>query len=136
MTSIVTKFLTLYHTGIIGKKHVGPADVYKFDFEATEKNGYSLDQVGRNITKMKELVRKFLSHGDSPFLLYIGIHDTHRGSAPFKHGQFMEKWGTGDPQHGLIPDWEPIHYEVNLSQFHFDCSFYLWTSHHWVTKFK
>ncbi len=102
-------------TGIIGKKHVGPSDVYKFDFEATEKNGYSMDQVGRNITKMKELVRKFLSHGDSPFLLYMGIHDTHRGSPPFKHGQFMEKWGTGDAQHGIIPDWKPVYYEVNIA---------------------
>ena len=68
-------------SGIIGKKHVGPAHVYKFDFEATELNGYSLDQVGRNITYMKNLVHKFLSNTrpDEQFMLYIGIHDTHRG---------------------------------------------------------
>ena len=43
-------------------------------------NGYSLDQVGRNITYMKDLVQKFLSEtkSDEQFLLYIGIHDTHR----------------------------------------------------------
>ena len=66
--------------GIIGKKHVGPAEVYKFDFEATELNGYNIEQVGRNITCMKNLVQKFLSEtkSDEQFLLYIGIHDTHR----------------------------------------------------------
>ncbi len=50
-------------TGIIGKKHVGPESVYQFDFEATE-NQYPLNQVGRNITFMKELTRKFLSVKD------------------------------------------------------------------------
>ena len=46
--------MKLFHLlGIIGKKHVGPADVYKFDFEATEQNGYNVEQVGRNITYMK-----------------------------------------------------------------------------------
>ena len=73
--------MKLFHLlGIIGKKHVGPADVYKFDFEATEENGYNLDQVGRNITYMKILVQKFLSETkpDEQFLLYMGIHDTHR----------------------------------------------------------
>ena len=50
-------------TGIIGKKHVGPESVYQFDFEATE-NQYPLIQVGRNITFMKELTRKFISVKD------------------------------------------------------------------------
>lgn len=44
----------------MGKKHVGPAEVFKFDFEATEEN-HSILQVGRNITKIKLLVREFLS---------------------------------------------------------------------------
>lgn len=47
-------------TGIIGKKHVGPAEVYKFDYEQTEEQ-QSIMQVGRNITHMKLLVREFLS---------------------------------------------------------------------------
>lgn len=46
-------------TGIVGKKHVGPADVYKFDYERTEEQ-QSIMQVGRNITHMKLLVREFL----------------------------------------------------------------------------
>ena len=47
-------------SGIIGKKHVGPSSVYKFDFEETEENN-SILQVGRNITRIKLLVRKFLN---------------------------------------------------------------------------
>lgn len=46
--------------GIIGKKHVGPSDVYPFDFAHTEENN-SILQVGRNITYIKLLVREFLA---------------------------------------------------------------------------
>lgn len=46
-------------SGIIGKKHVGPETVYPFDFAFTEENS-SVMQVGRNITRIKQLVRKFL----------------------------------------------------------------------------
>jgi len=49
----------VYVLGIIGKKHVGPKSVYPFDFAETEENNGIL-QVGRNITHMKLLVRKFL----------------------------------------------------------------------------
>lgn len=48
-------------TGIIGKKHVGPSSVYKFDYEQTEENN-SIFQVGRNITYMKLLAREFLTN--------------------------------------------------------------------------
>lgn len=48
-------------TGIIGKKHVGPSEVYKFDYEQTEENN-SIFQVGRNITHIKLLVREFLQN--------------------------------------------------------------------------
>lgn len=50
-------------SGIIGKKHVGPETVYPFDFAFTEENS-SVMQVGRNITRIKQLVRKFLQTQD------------------------------------------------------------------------
>lgn len=50
-------------SGIIGKKHVGPQNVYKFDFEQTEENNH-INQVGRNITHMKLLARKFLNEAN------------------------------------------------------------------------
>lgn len=45
--------------GIIGKKHVGPRLPFQFDYEETEENN-PIMQVGRNITRIKLLVRKFL----------------------------------------------------------------------------
>jgi N-sulfoglucosamine sulfohydrolase len=50
-------------SGIIGKKHVGPETVYPFDFAFTEENS-SVMQVGRNITRIKQLVQKFLQTQD------------------------------------------------------------------------
>lgn len=53
-------------TGIIGKKHVGPNSIYPFDFSYTEDNE-SILQVGRNITRIKLLVREFLSQNKSQY---------------------------------------------------------------------
>lgn len=53
----------LMHPGIIGKKHVGPSSVYKFDYEQTEENNH-INQVGRNITHMKLLAREFLKQAN------------------------------------------------------------------------
>ncbi|XP_031829818.1 N-sulfoglucosamine sulfohydrolase [Nomia melanderi] len=99
-------------TGIIGKKHVGPDSVYPFDFSQTEENN-SILQVGRNITKIKLLVRDFLSHnGTQPFFLYIAFHDPHRcGHSHPEYGNFCEKFGNGDIGMGSIPDWHPIYYQ-------------------------
>ena len=53
----INDILTLQ--GIVGKKHVGPASAFAFDYEETEENN-SIMQVGRNITRIKLLVRDFL----------------------------------------------------------------------------
>ncbi|XP_053562470.1 N-sulphoglucosamine sulphohydrolase [Bombina bombina] len=108
-------------TGIIGKKHVGPELVYPFDFAYTEENN-SVLQVGRNITRIKLLVRKFLQSEDQrPFLLYVAFHDPHRcGHSQPQYGTFCEKFGNGDPGMGTIPDWTPQYYtpeEVQVPYF-------------------
>ncbi|XP_072339759.1 N-sulphoglucosamine sulphohydrolase [Scyliorhinus torazame] len=98
-------------TGIIGKKHIGPESVYPFDYSETEEN-HSILQVGRNITKIKLLVREFLhSTGDRPFFLYVAFHDPHRcGHSHPQYGPFCEKFGNGESGMGWIPDWQPQHY--------------------------
>ncbi|XP_042198521.1 N-sulphoglucosamine sulphohydrolase isoform X2 [Callorhinchus milii] len=98
-------------TGIIGKKHVGPAWVYPFDYAQTEEN-HSILQVGRNITKIRQLVRDFLHSSDpSPFFLYVAFHDPHRcGHSHPQYGPFCEKFGNGESGMGWIPDWKPQHY--------------------------
>lgn len=53
-------------TGLIGKKHVGPADVFTFDYERTEET-MSINQVGRNITRIKNFVREFLTQNGSKY---------------------------------------------------------------------
>ncbi|XP_072414892.1 N-sulphoglucosamine sulphohydrolase [Chiloscyllium punctatum] len=98
-------------TGIIGKKHVGPDSVYPFDYSETEEN-HSILQVGRNITKIKLLVRQFLqTTADRPFFLYVAFHDPHRcGHSHPEYGPFCEKFGNGESGMGRIPDWQPQRY--------------------------
>lgn len=100
-------------TGIIGKKHVGPDEVYRFDYEKTEQH-YPINQVGRNITNIKLFVREFLKatkEKDKPFFLMVAFHDPHRcGHITPQYGPFCERWGSGEIDMGLIPDWHPIYY--------------------------
>ena len=95
-------------TGIIGKKHVGPEKVFKFDYSQTEENN-PINQVGRNITKIKHLVRNFLHlYSQNEFLLYVAFHDPHRcGHTNPELGVFCEKFGDD----GSIPDWKPVYYD-------------------------
>ena len=68
--------------------------VYPFDFSYTEEDHHSILQVGRNITYIKELTRKFLQgslEDKRPFFLYIGFHDPHR-------------CGHTHPEYGNVPD--------------------------------
>ncbi|XP_053939271.1 N-sulphoglucosamine sulphohydrolase isoform X1 [Cuculus canorus] len=104
-------------TGIIGKKHVGPEAVYPFDFAYTEENS-SVLQVGRNITRIKALVRQFLqSQDERPFFLYIAFHDPHRcGHSQPQYGAFCEKFGNGESSMGWIPDWKPQLYSPEQVQ--------------------
>uniref|UniRef100_A0A182VGY4 Sulfatase N-terminal domain-containing protein n=1 Tax=Anopheles merus TaxID=30066 RepID=A0A182VGY4_ANOME len=108
-------------TGLIGKKHVGPDETYKFDYERTEEQ-YPINQVGRNITQIKLFVREFLqqtkSSSNGSFFLMVSFHDPHRcGHVTPQYGSFCERWGSGEEGMGLIPDWHPIYYvwdEIDL----------------------
>ncbi|XP_071481222.1 N-sulphoglucosamine sulphohydrolase-like [Diadema antillarum] len=102
-------------TGLIGKMHVGPLDVYPYDYNKSPATGYPVMQVGRNITLIKQFAREFLQSNDTkPFFLYIGFHDTHRcGHTDPQYGQFCEKFGNREPNMGDIPDWTPTYYNPN-----------------------
>ncbi|KAM8704852.1 hypothetical protein ACLKA7_009329 [Drosophila subpalustris] len=101
-------------SGIIGKKHVGPAPNFRFDFEQTEEQ-HSINQIGRNITRMKEYARDFLAQAKRearPFFLMVAFHDPHRcGHITPQYGEFCERWGSGEKGMGTIPDWKPIYYD-------------------------
>lgn len=99
-------------TGLIGKKHVGPSNVFNFDYERTEET-YPINQVGRNITRIKNFVRDFLAqNGSSSFFLMVAFHDPHRcGHVTPQYGSFCERFGSGEIGMGTIPDWHPIYYQ-------------------------
>ncbi len=101
-------------TGIIGKKHVAPDNVYPFQYSYTEEN-FPINQIGRNITLIKTIAYNFLAQAkwtNSSFFLYIGFHDPHRcGSTNPKYGAFCEKLGDGKSGQGVIPDWHPVEYD-------------------------
>ena len=90
----------------------GLTSVYPFEFAETEENNSInsvgkhikmnnpvifnlLSPLGRNITRMKLLVRDFLSSvatPDSPFFLYVAFHDPHRcGHTQPQYGYFCER---------------------------------------------
>ncbi len=98
--------------GMIGKKHVGPSNVYPFPFSYTELDGYDLNLVGRNITFMNEKMQEFLKLAQEkkkPFLLYMAFFDVHRCGGNL--GGFCELYGDGGEGHGTIPDWKPKTYD-------------------------
>lgn len=88
--------------------------------------------MGRNITRIKLLVRKFfqthkeetfeqrlkneenkdnVKDEERPFFLYVAFHDTHRcGHSQPQYGAFCEKFGNGEKGMGRIPDWKPVYY--------------------------
>eukprot|EP01084_Bolivina_argentea_P077852 141273_1 len=71
-----------YYTGIIGKYHISPQTIYPFNYSKTEADGFNLNQVGRNITLIKQYVIDFFDNqrpANQPFFLEIAFHDTHRG---------------------------------------------------------
>lgn len=100
LPNILSKNKTKNYTSpyIVGKKHVGPGENFRFDYEQTEEQ-HSINQVGRNITKIKLFVREFLQQAQEkrkPFFLVVGFHDPHRcGHITPECGEFCQLWGPG-----------------------------------------
>lgn len=69
--------IALFIGGIIGKKHVGPPGAFPFHFAETEENN-SILQVGRNITKMKELLAAFLDATPANQSTFPALHHSKR----------------------------------------------------------
>lgn len=67
-----------YRTAIVGKNHVAPASVYKFD-EVLEPAARQPYTVGRNAVQMAELSSGVINAKDPrPFFLYFATDDPHR----------------------------------------------------------
>jgi len=78
-----------YRTGRIGKYHVTPEDVYRFDQHLKGNQGGS-----RNPVSMAETCRQFINQDkQQPFFLYFCTSDPHRGGGyanelPYKPNRF------------------------------------------------
>jgi N-sulfoglucosamine sulfohydrolase len=68
-----------YRTGILGKVHVLPREVYNFAVTMTKGTGGN-----RSVAEMGRLARQFFADsGDKPFALVVGFSDPHRSARGF-----------------------------------------------------
>ncbi len=104
-----------YRTARIGKFHVGPEEVHKFDVKLAGNP--------RNAVEMVERCKEFLTAAEErPFFLYFCTADPHRGGGqaaelPYKPDRFGNKPGGGaypgvtevryDPKDVVVPPFLP-----------------------------
>ncbi len=95
-----------YVSGVIGKQHVEPFDVYPWDFEA-EGNA-------RDVQQMAAEARRFFEEvGDRGFYLHVGFSDPHRD-----FGNRRTYPGVNEvryrPEEVIVPDFLPDHPAVRV----------------------
>ena len=96
-------------TGIIGKLHVQPEEVYPWTFDGQRVSGGT-----RNVRGMAEKAEAFFSSiGNRPFYLHMGFGDPHR-----KFGNKGTYEGVGEvrysPDDVIVPDFLPDHPAVRM----------------------
>ncbi len=91
-----------YRTASIGKFHVQPRSVYRFDQRLGGNPGG-----GRNAVTMAERCRKWLGKGDKPFFLYFCTNDPHRGGQRKDLPHQPNSFGNGRDYKGV----EPVKYD-------------------------
>lgn len=92
-----------YRTARIGKYHVGPEEVFRFQ--------RVLPSSGRNTAKMVEESIRFIETTNHPFFLYFCTNDPHRGGGrveahPLKPDRFgnRDEGYEGIEEYGISPD--------------------------------
>lgn len=99
-----------YRTGIIGKLHVLPPEVYTFDVEVANGIGGN-----RSVIEMGAKATQFMKDsGDKPFLLIMGFSDPHRSAKNFGNEKpYPNVTETKyDPKDVLVPSFLPDTPEV------------------------
>ncbi len=90
-----------YRTGVIGKLHVTPPEVYPFEQQWPG---------GRNVYEMAEKAREFFAaKDDRPFFLLIGYTDPHRAGRGFANDQNYRNVQkvSYDPNDVIVPPFLP-----------------------------
>jgi len=108
-----------FRTGVVGKLHVQPADVYPWDYEQTAEFG------NRDVWDMGQKVRDFLAESEGqPFYLHVGFSDPHRAGGPggFANHRDYPKVDAREysPADVTVPDFLPDQPEVRaeLAQYY------------------
>lgn len=99
-------------TGVIGKLHVLPPEVYPWEFESA---GGSAGPPTRDVYGMaREASRFFQSIGGRPFYLHIGFGDPHRAGQGFANERNYPnvKKTVYSPADVIVPPWLPDRPEV------------------------
>ncbi len=102
-----------FSTGVIGKLHVNPPEVFPWDFVSPG----GPDGAARDVWGMAQHARQFFTENkDKPFYLHVGFSDPHRSSGP---GLFANHRGypnvtkrTYDPADVIVPGFLPDTPEV------------------------
>lgn len=113
-----------YRTCLIGKYHLAPDYVYRFETQRQEGT-----QGGRNPVRMAANAKAWLSENDErPFFLYFCPTDPHRGGDPSGFANHPDKPNfypgiqpvTCDPSQISVPKWLPDRPEVRreLAEFY------------------
>ena len=68
-----------YKTARIGKYHLGPEQVYKFDKTLSEGAANDMQSIARSPVEMAEHSKNFIAQSEQPFFLYFASDDPHRG---------------------------------------------------------
>lgn len=83
-----------YRTGRVGKVHLAPDAVYKFDSSLSEGPANDMASVARSPIEMAELSEGFIA-ADGPFFLYFATDDPHR-AFPFDTYPAPNSFGNRD----------------------------------------
>jgi len=113
-----------YRTGILGKVHVQPKEVYPFEVELSAKETFG----NRDVGLLGRQARQFLDDcGDKPFLLVVAFGDPHRTDDK-NFGNEQKYQGVPetryDPKDVLVPWFLPDRPEVraDLAEYYQACS--------------
>lgn len=100
-----------FMTGVVGKLHVNPPEVYPWDYQVTANNG------NRDVWDMGQKVREFLRQAkDKPFYLHVGFSDPHRAGGPGRFANHRDYPNVDvreySPEEVVVPDFLPDTPEV------------------------
>ncbi len=75
-----------YRTARIGKYHLAPESVYKFQTVLSEGSANDPNTLGRSPVEMAERCRSLINNKETPFFLYYASDDPHRSNGVLPNG--------------------------------------------------